>query len=526
VIACAVTREEAYEDRMADRLSDDAAAGHRLKRWTLVAMILCSGIIFLQSTVVNVALPSLGRDLDSGLSGLQWIVDGYILTLAALMIPGGSLGDRYGRRRVMIIGLFGFGTTSMACGLAPTTSWLIGLRILQGVAGALLVPGSLALIRATYDDPEARGEAIGQWAGWSGIVMVIGPLVGGWLVDSLSWRWVFFVVVPLISVAVWLMIRFVPESRSASPPQRLDWLGSLLIILALGGTAFGLIEGPRLGWRQPSVVSALLIGLSSAVVFPFAERRPEPMVPLKIFRSRSFAGANLTTLGVYFALQGATFFVVLYLQNMAGYSAVSAGMVLAPISVLMLVLSPAFGRLVGRYGARLFMTIGPMCCALGLLLFTRLDPEAGLWTEVLPAVIVLGMGLSATVAPLTDTVMSSVAEKYSGIAAAFNNVASRVAGLLAVAGLGVVVTLTFNVALASNIEGSRLDASAADTVMSAVEDPTGAFTAAELPPRVREVAVSAYTVAFRRAMLVSAFMAAAGGVAAAVTVGEGRPDKS
>jgi EmrB/QacA subfamily drug resistance transporter len=498
---------------------DNAVGGDPPKRWTLVAMILCSGIVFLQSTVINVALPSLGKDLNAGLSGLQWIVDGYILTLSALLILGGSLGDRYGRWRLMMVGLLGFGGTSIACGLAPTVGWLIAARVVQGVTGALLVPGSLAIIRDVYTDEEARGEAIGQWSGWSGIVTVIGPLVGGWLVDNLSWRWVFLVALPLIATAMWLMVAYVPESRADDAPQSLDWLGAALVTLGLGGIAYGLIEGPVVGWATPGVIAGLVGGAVSLVLFPFVEeRKDEPMVPLELFRSRNFSGANLTTLGVYFALQGTSFFVVLYLQNVVGYSALSAGLVLAPMSLLLLVLSPYVGRLSGERGARLFMTVGPLVCAVGLLLFTRLHADAGFWAEVLPAVVVFGLGMAATVAPLTETVMSAVAENHSGIAAAFNNVASRVAGLLAVAGLGVVVSLSFRSVMASRMDDLSLSASAAEAIERVTEEPTGAFDVAGLPEEARQAVRSSYSVAFRRAMMVSAAMAAAGGVLAGLMI--------
>lgn len=493
--------------------------GERRQRWTLVAMVLCSGIVFLQSTVINVALPGIGRALGAGLSGLQWVVDGYLLTLAALLILGGSLGDRYGRRRIMIVGLSGFAVTSIASGLAPTTAWLIGARFLQGIAGALLVPGSLAMIRAVYTDREARGEAIGQWSGWSGIVTVVGPLVGGWLVDNLSWRWVFLVVVPLIAATLWIMLTFVPESRSEVAPRRLDWLGAALATLGLGGIAYGLIEGPVVGWTAPGVLVALGGGLLSLVAFPLVEARKKyPMVPLDLFKSRNFTGANLTTLGVYFALQGTTFFVVIYLQNVMGYSALVAGLVLAPISFLLLLLSPLFGRLSGSRGARLYMTGGPLVCAVGLILFTRLRPGVGFWTHVLPAVSVFGLGMSITVAPLTDTVMSAVSGERSGVAAAFNNVVSRVAGLLAVAGLGAVVTLTFNTRVASRIEDRSLSPSAVEAIEGMGQEPTGAFEPGELPAAAREVVTSSYTAAFQRAMIVSGGMAAAGGAVAALTI--------
>lgn len=488
-------------------------------------MILCSGIVFLQSTVINVALPSIGRGLGTGLSGLQWIVDGYLITLSAVLIPGGALGDRFGRRRMMLFGLAGFGLTSVACGLAPTTSWLIGARLLQGLAGALLVPGALAIIRAVYVEREARGEAIGQWSGWSGIVTVIGPLVGGSLVDNFSWRWTFFIVVPFVAVTLWLMLTHVPESRAPNAPHRLDWCGAALMTVGLGGAAYALIEGPVVGWGNARVLAGLGTGFAGLLAFPFVEaRKRDPMVPLELFRSRSFSGANLTTLGVYFALQGITFLVVLYLQNMVGYSALGAGLTLAPISLLLLVLSPVFGRLSGRLGAWWFMTCGPLMCAVGLLLFARLPPDAQLWTGILPAVTIFGLGMSGTVAPLTDTVMSAVSEGRSGVAAAFNNVVSRVAGLLAVAGLGAVITLTFNARIRSRIEHESLSPSVAAALKEVRDEATGDFDVEELPPGARAVAISAYAGAFRRAMIVSAAMAAAGGVVAALTIrDEARP---
>lgn len=446
-------------------------------------------------------------------------IDGYILTLAALLILSDSLGDRYGRRRIMVIGLIGFGITAVTCGLAPTTLWLIAARVLQGMAGALLVPGSLAIIRSVYADPEARGQAIGQWAGWSGIVVVIGPLIGGWLVDNLSWRWVFFVVVPFIAVAVWLMLVHVPESRAEDASEYVDWLGAALITLGLGGIAYGLIEGPIVSWRMPRILIALATSIVSLLLFPFAEKRKrEPMVPLQLFSSRNFTGANLTTLGVYFALQGNSFFAILYLQNIMEYSALQAGLALAPISLLLLVLSPLFGKISGRYGARLLMTAGPLVCAIGLLLFTRLHLDASFWTGVLPAVGVFGLGLAGTVAPLTNTVMSAVSDRHWAVAAAFNNVVSRVAGLLAVAGLGVLLTLTFNTVIASRIERLSLSGSTMETIERMADEPTGAFDVAQLPSEARLSVISSYTVAFHRTMILSAAMAAAGGVAAAFII--------
>jgi EmrB/QacA subfamily drug resistance transporter len=482
-------------------------------------MILATGIIFLDSTVVNVALPTIDRELDAGLSGLQWIVDGYVLTLAALLILGGSLGDRYGRRRVMVVGPVGFGLSSAACGLAPSISWLIAARLLQGMTGALLVPGSLAILRATFPEGEPRGQAIGQWSGWSGITTVLGPLLGGWLVDTLSWRWIFIINLPIVAVTIVLLLSRVPESQSAEAPQRLDWVGAALATSGLAGLAYGLIEGPVLGWTAPTVVAGLAGGLLALFLFVVQERRArEPMVPLRLFQSRNFSGANLTTLSVYFALYGMTFFLVIYLQNVLGYSALGAGLVLVPISLLMLLFSPVFGRLAGRYGPRLFMSAGPLACGLGLLLLTRAGPETAFWYGLLPAIVVFGLGLATTVAPLTDTVVSSAPEAHSGVAAAFNNAVSRVAALLAVASLGVVVTTTFRGSLDQQTAGLSLAPAVRSTLQEAAQNPTGAVNRAELPPEVREAVDGAYTEAFQRAMLASAMAAFLGAAVAWLTI--------
>jgi EmrB/QacA subfamily drug resistance transporter len=497
------------------------------QRWTLVAMTLATAIVFLDSSVVNVALPSIDESLNTGLSGLQWIVDGYVLTLAALLILGGSLGDRYGRRRIMFIGLVGFGIASVACGLARSEQWLIGARMFQGVAGALLVPGSLAIIRATYPTGEEQGKAIGQWAGWAGIATVLGPLLGGWLVDNVSWRWIFFINIPMIALVVWLLARYVRESWDESASGRLDWLGALLAIVGLGGVIYALIQGPVSGWTSPFVLIGMGTGLVALILFPLAEARArEPMVPLRLFRSRNFTGSNLTTLSVYFALYGTTFFLVIYIQNVMGYSALTAGLVLAPISLLMLILSPRAGKLSGRHGARMFMTIGPMICGIGLLLLVGLNPDSNIWTGVLPAVTVLGIGLAGTVAPLTDTVMSSVPDKHSGVAAAFNNAVSRIAALIAIAGLGVVLTATFTVALETRTENLSLDPSEAATLETISQDLSGTQEATQLPPEAQTAVDESYTVALHWVIVVTAVMAFVGGLVAVMMIRDPAPERA
>ena len=492
------------------------------KRWTIVGMILASGIVFLDGTVVNVALPAIDRSLAAGLSGLQWVIDGYALSIAALLLLGGSLGDRYGRRRVMIVGLIGFGVASALCGVALSIGWLIAARIVQGVAGALLVPASLAVITAVFTNAEERGQAIGAWTGWSGIVTVAGPFLGGWLVDALSWRWVFFINLPLIVVAVVLLLRHVPETRDVEAAKRLDWAGAALAVLGLAGTTFALIEGPARGWRMPIVLVALTGGLLAIGVFLAVEARlAHPMVPLRFFRVRNFAGANLATLGVYFALSGAIFLVIIYVQNVLGYSALVAGLCLLPLSLMMLVLASRFGKLAGRYGPRFFMAAGPLIIGAGLLLFMRLDPASGsvsgYWSVLFPAIVVLGLGLCLTVAPLTTTVMNAVPAHNAGIASAINNVASRIAGLLAIAGLGIVIAVTFSAALTERTNALALVPDVAARVAEARHDPS-ARPAADLPPEAASAITSAYTTAFRRAMLWCALIAIGGGVVSALVI--------
>ena len=505
---------------MADR--DDAA-----RRWTLIAMILASGIVFLDGTVVNVALPTIDRALGAGLSGLQWIVNGYTLTLAAFLILGGSLGDHYGRARVMTLGLLGFGAASVACGLAPQTGALIAARLAQGLAGALVVPGSLAILTAVYTDDEERGRAIGAWSGASGITTVLGPFLGGWLTDTLSWRWIFFINVPFIAVAVWLIHRQVPETRDPHAPRRLDWPGAGLTIAGLGGVAFGLTEGPGLGWRAPLVVGSLVGGVAALIAFVVVEARvAAPMLPLRLFRSRVFAGTNLATLGIYAALSGASFFLTIYVQNTLGYSALAAGASFFPLSIIVFALSSRFGRLAGRHGPRGFMVGGAFFFALALLLLLRVAPGVGYWTTIFPAIVLLGLGLAMIVAPLTTAVMGAVPSDNAGIASAINNVASRAAGLLAIAALGVVVSFAFNATLDARARDLPSSPAIVAQLDNARRDPSGARPAADHDPAVAAAIAAAATASFHRAMLANAALAALGGLAAALTVGKGGSDRS
>ncbi|MGW5071884.1 MFS transporter [Rhodococcus sp. NPDC004095] len=395
-------------------------------RAVVLATVLGSSLAMLDATVVNIALPRIGEDLGATVSGLQWVLSGYTLTLASLILLAGALGDRLGRRRVFVWGTVWFTLASIACALAPTIETLVSARILQGIGAALLTPGSLALLSATID-PDDRGTAIGLWSGFGGVASAAGPLVGGWLVEVASWRAVFWLNVPLAIAVVWVSVRHVPDSRDPQAHGRLDLPGTTLGIVALAALTYGLIAG------QPLPVGG---GIAVFAAFLVAERRsPDPLVPPSLFRSRVFTAANLVTLTVYAALGGVFFLLVLQLQIVAGYSPMASGLATLPITVLMLVLSARAGRWAQHHGPRLPMTAGPLIGAAGLLLMLRIGPDASYLTEVLPAVLVFGLGLSTLVAPLTGAVLNSVPTERSGIASGVNNAVARSAQLLAVAAL-------------------------------------------------------------------------------------------
>ncbi|WP_283132852.1 MFS transporter [Rhizohabitans arisaemae] len=409
--------------------------GPRAGRWLLFATVLGSGLVFLDGSAVNVALPHLGRDLNAPMAGLQWTINAYMLTLSALVLLGGALGDRYGRRLVFLIGTVWFAGASLLCALAGDVVVLALARALQGVGGALLTPGSLALIQASFPAGE-RARAIGIWSGFSGLAGVAGPLLGGWLVDVASWRWVFLINLPLAVLVVAVTLRHVPESRSEEGGGRFDVAGAALGALGLAGLTVCLIQAPEAGWGSPAVLLSGFGGLAAIAAFVRWERRTSsPMTPPLLFRSRRFTGANLATLCVYGALSGVSFFLVVELQVVAGFSALRAGLAMLPATVLLLLLSGASGALSQRIGPRLQMTVGPLVCAAGTLMLLRVGPGAGYWGHVLPAMTVFGFGLAATVAPLTATVLAAAPDRYAGIASGVNNAAARVAGLLAVAGL-------------------------------------------------------------------------------------------
>ena len=396
-------------------------------RWVILATVLGSGVVFLDGTVVNVALPAIGHDLHTSVTGLQWTIDSYLLTLSALLLLGGSAGDRYGRRSMFVAGLIAFSVASAACGLAPGVNFLIAARAAQGVGGALLVPGSLAIIASGFA-PEDRGRAIGAWSGLAGVASALGPFLGGWLIDAVSWRLIFFLNLPLAAVAVAVARRHVPESRSPRH-EPLDITGAATVSLALAALSYAAIEHHGTGTRL-----ALVLGVVVAALFVVLERRSaHPMLPLAIFRSAQFTGANLTTLAVYGALGAAMFLVVLRLEVSLRYSALDAGASLVPFTVLMLLLSPTSGKVAQRIGARVPMTVGPLVTAAGMLLLGRVGPGTRYVSGVFPGVVVFGLGMVITVAPLTAAVLAGVEESRVGVASGINNAAARLAGLLAVA---------------------------------------------------------------------------------------------
>jgi EmrB/QacA subfamily drug resistance transporter len=405
------------------------------KRLVLVACILGSVIVFVDSTVVNVALPAIQRDLGGGLALQQWVADAYLLTLGSLLLVGGSLGDLFGARRLFLTGIVAFGLTSVVCAAAPDGTTLIAARGLQGVAGAVLTPAGLAVIATTFRGEE-RGAAIGAWTAWTGVAFVVGPLVGGWLVTNASWRWVFVINVPIAFATAALVVYAVPGREPTDRRPQVDFLGGLLCVLGLGGPVFALIEEPRHGWTA-AIVAPLAAGLALLAVFLWWERRaPRPMLPLGLFSRRNFSFANLETLTVYAGLSTLTFFLVLFVQQLAGYSALKAGMALLPITIVMFLLSPRVGRLSMRLGPRLFMGCGPLVAAGGLAALIRLRPGFDYWLELLPPLLVFSLGLSMIVAPLTATVLADADESDAGIASGINNAVARVAGLLGIAVVG------------------------------------------------------------------------------------------
>ncbi|AGZ38814.1 drug resistance efflux protein [Actinoplanes friuliensis DSM 7358] len=399
----------------------------------LLATVLGSSLAFIDATVVNIALPAIGRDLDSSAAGLQWTVNGYALSLASLILLGGSLGDRFGRKRVFMIGIGWFALASLLCGIAPNIETLIAARTLQGIGGALLTPGALAILEASFVR-EDRAKAIGAWSGLGGIGGALGPFLGGWLVEVANWRFIFLINVPLALLVMVVAARHVPESRNPNAARRLDVTGVLTGAAGLGGLTYGFTAWPANGPGSPQVLVSLLIGVAGLAAFVLTERRSaHPMLPLGVFSSKAFSGANLVTFLVYAANGGVFFLVVLNLQVVSGFSPLTGGLALLPVTALMLVLSARAGALGQRIGPRLPMTVGPLICAVALAWMSRIGVGASYWTDVLPPVIIFGLGLSLLVAPLTATALGALDDTFAGIASGVNNAVARAAGLLSVA---------------------------------------------------------------------------------------------
>jgi EmrB/QacA subfamily drug resistance transporter len=487
----------------------------RASRWTLVATILGSSLSFIDGTVVNVALPALQADLQATITDVQWVIEAYALFLGALILVGGSIGDQFGRKRVFLSGVVFFTLASIACGLATSPAMLIAGRALQGIGAAFLVPGSLAIISATFNDAE-RGRAIGTWSGFSAITTAIGPVSGGWLVEHVSWRAVFFLNIPLAVMVLVLSLRFMDESRDPSRTSRIDWAGAVLAVLGLGGTVFGLLEWPPLGASHPLVLGALAIGACSLVLLVIVERRVQsPMVPLALFQSRPFTFANILTLLLYAALSVAMFLAPLNLIQVQRYTPTAAGAALLPLPLIVFALSRWSGGLVARVGSRLPLTVGPAIAAIGLALYARPGIGGSYWTTFFPAIVVLGFGMAVTVAPLTTTVMSAVDPRHAGAASGVNNAVARIAGLLAIAVFGVVLARTFDARVRPRLDRVALAPPAREAIDRELRKLAGADVAqvSSIPPPerrvVRAIVEDGFVSAFRLVMIGSAGLALA-----------------
>jgi MFS family permease len=520
-----------------------------VKRLTLVACIMGSGIVLLDGTVVNVALPTIQRDLGGGLAAQQWVLNAYLLTLSSLILIGGSLGDIFGERRVFALGVGAFGATSLLCALSPSIEALVAARALQGVAGALLVPSSLAVIVATFPQAE-RGSAIGSWTAWGAVATVIGPLAGGELLAAGSWRLIFLLNLPFVAACLVLILTVIPPPRAAGRADaqtaagsaaktatdrrsagageravggRVDVVGGLLCALGLAGPVFALIEQPRLGWSSPAVVVPLCAGLALLGCFLVWESRaPNPMLPLGLFRRRNFSAGNLETFSMYAGLAILFFFLVLFLQQVGGYTPLQSGLATLPVTVVMFVLSRRFGALADRFGPRLFMGGGPLVAAAGLLLFQRVGADVDYVADVLPAVLVFALGLSMTVAPLTAAVLAGVEERQAGIASGVNNAIARVAGLLGTAAVGAAVATSFGTALDSHLAGQPLGGAARRVLSEAKRLPLGRPDVSALPaPQAHALSAAAQAASvhsFHLGLAIAAALVAGGGVVGIVGI--------
>ena len=495
------------------------------KRWILAAAVLGSGIVFLDSTVVNVALPRIGRDLPRSLFGVlegqSYVYNAYLLTLSTLLILAGALNDFYGRRRMFLIGLAGFGATSVLCGLAPNMELLVVFRVLQGAAGAFLVPGSLALLTANFSGEE-QGRAFGIWAGASGATTILGPVVGGLLVDTISWRAAFLINVPLVLVAIWATYQHVPESRDETASGTFDWLGAVVVGLAVGGLAFGAIYGQQRDWRDPIGYLALAIGVVAAAALPVVMiRRPNPLIPPHLFRSRNFTITNISTLLIYGALYVTSYYLAIFQQGTLGYTAAAAGLAFVPGTLFLIFFSARFGSLAARYGPRWFMAAGPAVMAVGVLWLARVPASSAAWslrpsgpgtflppisyiTDFLPGAVLFGVGLMMLVAPLTTALMGSIPVRNSGVGSAINNAISRVGPQLAGALIFVFITANFYAYLAGKLTGVDVSDPKFRSAVSPLNTP--------LDPQLAGAVRDASTSSFHIAMIIATLLLILGAV--------------
>ena len=479
--------------------------------WILAATILGSSMAFIDGSVVNLALPALQANLNATVVDVQWVVEAYALLLAALMLVGGSLGDIYGRKRIYVAGVLLFAAASTWCGLAPNVSQLIIARSMQGVGAALLVPGSLAIISASFNKQD-RGKAIGTWSGFTSITAAVGPVLGGFLIEHGSWRWAFFINLPVALVVLALAIRYVPESRNVQSGARLDWPGAGLVTAGLGGPVYALIESSNRSWNDPGLVAALLLGVTALVAFVAVEVYSRaPLLPIDLFRTRDFGGVNLLTLFLYGAFNGLLFFFPLNLIQVQGYSTTAAGASMLPFIFLMFLLSRWSGGLVDRYGARPPLVFGPVIVAVGFALFVLPGIGGSYWTTYFPAMVVLGLGMATSVAPVTTTVMNSVPEEHAGTASGVNNAVSRLAGLLSIAVLGIFMLAGFNRNLSSRLTALNLEPG----IRQAIESQRVRLAAIEIPQNidirlrqeVRQSINASFVAGFRIVMLTASGLA-------------------
>jgi EmrB/QacA subfamily drug resistance transporter len=484
----------------------------RRKRLALAAAILGTFVVVVDSTAVNVALPAIREDLGGGLASQQWINNAYLLTLGSLILIGGSLADIFGERRVFTLGVGGFGAVSLLCALAPTDEVLIAGRAAQGAFGALLTPASLALIVAVFPLSE-RGAAIGSWTAWGGIGVVIGPLVGGWLVDAASWRWLFAINVPFVVATIVLVLRAVPACEPAVRRRRIDWPGALLTVLGLAGPVLALIRQPEVGWGSVQVVVPAALGVAFLAAFLFREARTrEPMLPLGMFARRNFSAGNLETFAMYGGLSATFFFLTVFLQQVAGYTALEAGLATLPTSIVMFVFSRRIGALADRVGPHVFMAGGPLVAGAGLLLLQRVGADPSYWTDLLPPLLIFSAGLVATVTPLTATVLADADDSNAGIASGVNNAIARVAGLVAIAALGAVVAAQFSSSLDERLAGRELDGRAQVVVEQARRQTLATADPETVGADVAQAVEASSVHAFHVGELIAAVLVALGGV--------------